>query len=191
MKPTSFPRIGLSVTICIVLSVVFLGANQAAGQQATAQLTGTIQDVTHAMVIGAKVTLKNSDTNIARTTTSNKDGNYLFTLIPIGTYELSVEQPGFKTYVRKGITLEINQNAHLDVDLNVGTESQVIEVVGNVTQVDTISATLGKVESSQRIDNLPLAARDTMQLGLLVFSHRTRTTALTTHSPSAASDPNP
>ena len=38
------------------------------------------------MVVGAKVTLKNSDTNIARTTTSNKDGNYLFTLIPIGTY---------------------------------------------------------------------------------------------------------
>ncbi|MFZ3340545.1 MAG: carboxypeptidase regulatory-like domain-containing protein [Terriglobales bacterium] len=167
MKPSSFPRIGLSFTICIVLSVVFLGVNQAAGQQATAQITGTIQDASHAMVVGAKVTLKNSDTNIARTTTSNKDGSYLFTLIPIGTYELSVEQPGFKTYVRKGITLEINQNAHLDVDLKVGTESQVIEVVGNVTQVDTTSATLGKVESSQRIDNLPLAARDTMQLGLL------------------------
>src|ERR1700740_2178133 len=126
MKPISFPRIGLSVTICIVISVVLLGANQAAGQQATAQITGTIQDASHALVVGAKVTLKNSDTNIARTTTSNKDGNYLFTLIPIGTYELSVEQRGFNTYVRKGIKLEINQNAHLDIDLKIGTESQVV-----------------------------------------------------------------
>lgn len=167
MKPISFPRIGLAVTICIVLFVTFLGANQAAGQQATAQITGTIHDETHAIVVGAKITLKNSDTNIARVTTSNKEGDYLFTLIPIGTYDLLVEQRGFSKYVRKGITLEINQNAHLDIDMRVGTESQVIEVVGDLTQVDTISATLGKVETTQRIDNLPLAARDTMQLGLL------------------------
>ena len=87
--------------------------------------------------------------------------------------------------MRKGITLEINQNAHLDVDLNVGTESQVIEVVGNVTQVDTVSATLGKVETSQRIETLPLAARDTMQFGppRPVFSRPTRMTARATHSP--------
>ena len=167
MKPVSFPRIGPAVTICVVLCVAFLGTNQATAQQATAQLTGTIQDATHAIVVGAKVTLKNSDTNITRNTTSSKDGDYLFTLIPIGTYELSVEQTGFKKYVRKGITLEINQNAHLDVDLQVGATNQVVEVVGDVTQVDTISATLGKVETTRRIETLPLAARDTMQLGML------------------------
>ena len=167
MKPVSFPRIGLLVSICIVLGVAFLGANQAAAQQATAQLMGTVKDPSGAMVAAAKVSLRNSGTNTVHTTTTGKDGGYLFTLVPIGAYELTVEQQGFERYVRKGITLEINQNARLDVSLQVGSTSQVVEVQGDVTQVDTVSATLGKVETTQRIQDLPLAARDTMQLGLL------------------------
>ncbi len=167
MKPVSFPGIGRFVTICIVLSVVFLGTNQAVGQQATAQLLGTVKDPSGAVVAAAKVSLKNSGTNIVRTTTTGKGGEYLFTLVQIGTYELIIEQTGFEKYIQKGITLVINQNARQDVALRVGASSQVVEVLGNVTQVDTVSATLGKVETTQRIENLPLAARDTMQLGML------------------------
>jgi Carboxypeptidase regulatory-like domain len=162
-----FPRIGFSIAISLAACLMLLGGKQLAAQQATAQITGTIRDTTHAIVVGAKVTLKNTDTNIARSVTSNKDGDYLFTLVPIGTYELSVEQTGFSKSVRRGITLEINQNAHLDVDLRVGTTSEVVEVQGDVTQVDTVSATLGKVETTQRILQLPLVERDTLQLGLL------------------------
>jgi len=154
------------LTLSVLLTSVFT-APYAHGQQATAQITGAVKDPSGAVVIGAEVTLKNSDTNIARTVKTTKDGDYLFTLVPIGTYELRVEQAGFSTYNRKGITLAINQNAHLDVTLAVGTTSQVVEVTGDVTQVDTISATLGKVETTQRILDLPLVDRDTLQLGLL------------------------
>ncbi len=167
MKTFSFPRIGLTIVVGTVFCLTFLGTNRAVAQQATAQIAGTIRDATHAIVVGAKVTLRDAGTNISRNTTSNKDGDYLFTLVPIGIYELSVEQRGFSKYVRRGITLEINQNARLDIDLKVGSENQVIEVIGDVTQVDTVSSTLGKVETTQRIQDLPLAQRDTMQLGLL------------------------
>jgi len=167
MKPASFLRIGLSVTICIVFCLTFLGTNRAAGQQATAQLMGTVKDPSGAVVAAAKVSLRNTGTNTVRTTTTSKDGEYAFTLVPIGAYELIIEQTGFEKYIQNGITLVINQNARQDVALRVGATSQVIEVQGNVTQVDTVSATLGKVETTQRIENLPLAARDTMQLGLL------------------------
>jgi hypothetical protein len=165
-KTGSYMAISLAAFMTLT-ALILGGPKQASAQQATAQITGTIRDASHAIVVGAKVTLRNTDTNIAKVATSNKDGDYLFTLIPIGTYELSVEQTGFSKYVRKGITLVINQNAKQDVDLKVGTSSQVVEVNGNVTQVDTISATLGKVETTQRIETLPLAARDTLQLGLL------------------------
>jgi len=167
MKHFSVLHGRLSIVLGLVVCLGFLSGNKAAAQQATAQITGTVKDPTGAVVVGAQITLKNSDTNIARTTKTSKDGGYLFTLVPIGTYSLAVEQQGFSKYVQNGITLEINQNAHLDVTLQVGTQSQVVEVTGNVTQVDTISATLGKVETTQRIQDLPLAARDTMQLGLL------------------------
>lgn len=136
-------------------------------QQATAQITGTVKDPSGAILVGAQVTLTNVNTNIARNTKTGKDGTYLFTLVPIGTYSLTVEQQGFEKYVQKGITLQINQNARQDVDLKVGTTGQVVEVYGDVTQVDTLSATLGKVETTQRILDLPLVDRDVLQLGLL------------------------
>jgi hypothetical protein len=155
------------VTLILALGIAALSGEPAAAQQATALLTGSVKDETGAVVVGAKVSLKNSQTNVERTTTSGRDGNYVFNLVPIGAYGLTVEQAGFETYVRKGITLEINQNARLDVALHIGKASQIVEVTGDVTQVDTVSATLGKAETTQRIDDLPLAARDTMQLGLL------------------------
>ena len=154
-------------SLILGLGIALLGTEPAVAQQATALLTGSVKDESGAVVVGAKVSLKNSQTNTERTTTSGKDGNYVFNLVPIGAYALTVEQAGFETYVRKGITLEINQNARLDVALQIGKASQIVEVTGDVTQVDTVSATLGKAETTQRIEDLPLAARDTMQLGLL------------------------
>jgi Carboxypeptidase regulatory-like domain len=157
----------LSIVLCVSLSLTILGSQPAAAQQATALITGTVRDTTGAVVAGAKVTATNTGTNATHQTTTSKDGDYLFTLLPIGTYQLAVEAPGFEKYAQTGITLEINQKARLDIQLKVGSTSQVVEVQGNVTQVDTVSATLGKVETNTRIENLPLASRDTMQLGLL------------------------
>jgi hypothetical protein len=165
MKHVSALSLRIVVLGCLVL-LVFL-PTVAHAQQATAQLSGTVKDPSGAVVVGAKATLRNPNTNVARTTLSSKDGLYLFTLVPIGTYELSIDQTGFEKYLQKGITLEINQNARQDVVLKIGTAGQVVEVQGNVTQVDTASATLGKVETTDRILALPLVERDTLQLGLL------------------------
>jgi Carboxypeptidase regulatory-like domain len=162
--PSRFLIAGL---IPVVVFCLLIGGVAVHAQQATALLTGTIRDESGAIVVGARITLKNADTNVSRALNSDKDGNYVFPLIPIGTYEVTVEQKGFDTYLRKGITLIINQNARLDVALKVGTASQIVEVTGDVTQVDTVSATLGKVETTQRILDLPLVERDTLQLGLL------------------------
>src|SRR5712692_490250 len=107
----------ISACVCLVVISAVLTVNRAAAQQASALLTGTVKDPSGAVVVDAEITLKNSNTNVARTTTSNKDGDYLFTLVPIGTYELTVEQQGFNKYVQKGITLEVNQNAKVDVAL--------------------------------------------------------------------------
>ena len=157
-----------------VLAVLWLGLfmalltmSQAAAQQATAQITGTVTDPSGAIIVGAKVTLINSDTGISHSTVTNKEGIYLFTLVPIGAYQVTVERERFRKYEQKGITLEINQNARVDVALQLGNTTEVVEVNAAATQVDTVSATLGKVETTQRILSLPLVERDTMQLGLL------------------------
>ncbi len=176
MRVTHAPRISCAInrfapsatfTLALVLVLAFLSRNLLVAQEATAVLTGSVKDASGAVIVGAKVTLRNTQTNAARTATTDKDGGYLFNLVPIGNYDLKIEESGFDTYIRKGITLEINQNARLDVALRIGKASQVVEVAGDLTQVDTVSATLGQVETTERIQNLPLASRDTMQLGLL------------------------
>ncbi len=154
-------------SLILGLGLSVLNGQRVVAQQATALLTGAVKDASGAVVVGAKVTLKNSQTNVARTVTTGKDGDYLFNLVPVGSYEVTVEQSGFDKYVHKGVTLAINQNARLDVALRIGTASQVVEVTGDLTQVDTVSATLGNVETQRRIVDLPLVERDAFQLGLL------------------------
>jgi hypothetical protein len=163
--PQCFSTVFCRLVFCLCIALA--SGEFAVAQQATAVLTGVVKDASDAVVVGAKITLRDAQTNASRTITTGKDGDYVFNLVPIGAYEVTVEHAGFEKYVRKGITLEINQNARLDVLLQIGTASQVVEVTGDVTQVDTVSATLGKVETTARIQELPLAARDTMQLGLL------------------------
>jgi outer membrane receptor protein involved in Fe transport len=150
----------LAVPLLIVPSAMF-------SQEITANLGGTIKDSTGAVVPGAKVTLTNTNTNVSRSITSASDGGYIFTLVPVGTYQLTVEKPGFSKYVQQGIILQINQNAKQDVALKIGGGQTTVEVHENVAQVDTVTAQLGAVETTQRIQDLPLVERDTFQLGLL------------------------
>src|ERR1700716_857372 len=111
--------------------------------EVTANISGTVADSTGAVVPKAKVTLTNTSTGEARSLATENDGSYQFTKLPIGTYRLAVEQSGLNRYVHEGIVLNVNQNAKLDVTLQIGATSQVVEVTGDVSQVDTVSATLG------------------------------------------------
>jgi len=151
---------------CLSL-LIFLAAAGSASGQATARLTGTVKDQSGGAIVGAMATLSNEGTNISRTTKTDGEGNYLFSLVAVGTYRLTVEHTGFKKNVQSGITLDVNQNGRLDVTLEVGQATEVVEVSAAVPQIDTSGAVLGKVEDTRRIQDLPLVDRDTLQLGLL------------------------
>src|SRR5437762_1318614 len=115
------------------LLFLLLAANYAWGQ-ATARLTGTVKDQSGGAIVGATVTLTNEGTNISRTTKTDADGNYLFSLVEVGTYRLTIEQKGFKKNVQSKIALEVNQNGRLDVIMEVGQASEVVEVSAAVPQ---------------------------------------------------------
>src|SRR5581483_3020181 len=151
----------------LIATITTLFCLTATAAETTATISGAVKDSSGAVVSKAPITLTNTGTNISKTIQAGDDGSYLFPLVSIGTYRLSVEQSGFRKYVREGIVLNVNQNAKLDIVLQVGATSQVVEVTGDVTQVDTVSATLGNVETQRRIESLPLVERDTFQLGLL------------------------
>ena len=166
MKRTRVASRGWLV-VCSLTFAALLLASSAHAAEVTASLLGTVRDASGAVVQGATISLTNIQTNVTQKVQSGTDGNYSFTLVPVGQYRLTVERSGFRKYVQEGIILQVNQSAKQDISLQVGAATEVVEVTGDVAQVDTVTATLGSVETQRRIVDLPLVERDTFQLGLL------------------------
>src|SRR5512132_1963141 len=86
----------------------------------TASIFGTVDDAQGAAIAGASITLTSVLTGQVRVTITDESGRYTFNLLPVGSYRLAVEQPAFRRYERSGILLQANQNAKVDVRMEVG-----------------------------------------------------------------------
>src|SRR5262245_19803879 len=106
----------------------------------TASLFGTVTDAQAAVVPGAHVTVTNVATGLSRTAVSDPSGAFVFSLLPVGSYSLAVEQSGFRKYERRGIVLQANDNAQADVTMQVGNVQETVTVEAQASQVDTRSA---------------------------------------------------
>ena len=144
--------------------VAALGAIGASAQLSTASLAGSITDPTGAVVPHATITLTQTDTNFVRNTVSKEDGSYHEEFLPIGPYKVTITAAGFKTLTRSGVVLSVMQNATLDLTLELGGESQTVEVTADVPLLNLSNSTLGAAVSNVQIDNLPLVGRDVYQL---------------------------
>lgn len=149
----------------LVVSVLCGGALLA---QTATQILGLVSDSSGAVVAGAKVTAKHIRTGDVRTTTSNDTGNYIFPLLAIGEYELTCTSPGFKSELRTGITLQLQQQARFDFTLSVGQQVETVEVKASSVLLRTEDATLGSVVEHKRIVELPLNGRNFAQLATLM-----------------------
>ncbi|MGB8987905.1 MAG: carboxypeptidase regulatory-like domain-containing protein [Candidatus Sulfotelmatobacter sp.] len=151
------------VPVRILLLTVVLGAS--AWAQDTASLTGTVTDASGAAVPKAQIVVKNSERGINRTGASNDTGDFLFSSLPIGSYDLIVTAPGFKKYEAQGVVLRVAEKARVNVALEVGTISTEVVVQGSdVAQVETQSSDLGNTVTGKEISQLELNGRDFTQL---------------------------
>jgi outer membrane receptor protein involved in Fe transport len=154
-----------SVVLAVLFSVAFLLCVPRAGAQSTGgRIRGTVTDETGGTIVGAKVTLINEGTNVAREVQTSGAGAYLFLEVPVGSYEVDVNQPGFKKFARKGIVLVLNEIATVDVTLQVGSNVDTVEVTGAPPVIDTTSTQLGAVMTDQSVRELPLNSRNTYQM---------------------------
>jgi hypothetical protein len=100
--------------------------------QGAATLTGTVSDPNGALVAGAKVTATNISTNVENTTETTDAGLYRFTTLPVGTYIIAAEAPGFKATKVENVLLTVGQTVTKDIKLDLGspTESVTIQAGG-------------------------------------------------------------
>ncbi|MEO6982090.1 MAG: TonB-dependent receptor, partial [Edaphobacter sp.] len=160
-------KLQLAVFLAVTLLVCETSPSLYA-QSTTASLLGVVHDPTGSVIPGAEVTATNTQTSFTRTMQTDGQGNYLFTNLPIGPYQLKVTMSGFESFSQTGITLVVNQNARVDVGLVLGSTSQTVQVDAQASGVDTHSATIGELVSRERIQELPLNGRNALTLAAVV-----------------------
>ncbi len=150
----TFARITAAVLATLLLS------RPTEAQIPTGNILGTVKDAQGGAIPGATVTATNTGTQYSRTATTDGTGQYALRLLPVGSYTLVVTMPGFKTFSRAGILLEVGRNARVDPVVELGALTEVVSVVGDIPLIETTSATLSRSVGQNEVMNLPLVNRD-------------------------------
>ena len=132
--------------------------------QTTGTILGQVSDPSGASAVGAAVQAENLDTGLVRTASTTNEGLYLIPLLPIGSYKITVKAAGFKEFSQTGITLQVGQNARVDVALQLGALTESVNVSAAALSVDTQSTTVGGIVDNRRVENIPLNGRNVLAL---------------------------
>jgi hypothetical protein len=152
------------IVSCLLAAAMAVFSSAAAAQITNASLAGTVRDSSGAVVANATVTVHNINTGVDRTVPSNNVGAYLFPSLITGTYTLKVSAAGFRDETINGILLQIDQQARIDVALQVGTVGQNVTVSGAPPLLQTEDASVGTVVGGNQVVSLPLNGRSFTQL---------------------------
>ncbi len=154
------------ITLVLICATLFVGiaATPLWAQIDMGGVAGTVKDSAGAVIQGAKITLTNEATQVAQTVQSSSSGSYVFTAVPVGTYTLKADAPGFKTYVDTGIQIHIQNIVTADVPLVPGSVNQQVTVTSAVPLLQAQDATLGQTVPTQQINDLPLNGRNWLSL---------------------------
>ncbi len=156
----------LAKTLCL-MAAMFLVCSRCPAQISSAELSGNVLDASGAALPNATVTATNIATTISHNTVSGKGGDYVITDLPPGDYTLTVEAAGFRKLVQTGIDLQVNQQARVDLTLQVGQTAETVSVTGHPPLLDSESSSVGTVINRQLVNELPLNGRNFVQLATL------------------------
>jgi outer membrane receptor protein involved in Fe transport len=159
-------RRGLCLSIVSIAALILL-AIPVVAQLPTATILGEAKDSSGGVLPNVTVTITNVDTGAVRTVKTSDDGEFRAPELPVGRYEVRAEHPGFKTVTRKGITLEVTQQAVINLDFEVGAADQQVVVTEEAPMVNTQNATLGGTVNETKMAELPLNGRNYIDLALL------------------------
>lgn len=147
-----------------VAATVFLFAPAGSSQTSLASISGVIQDPQGGVIPAAIVIATDVATGVQTPTATNAAGFYRLPNLAVGAYTLTVDHPGFRKYVREGITLTTGQELGLDVKLELGSTGQTITVSTEAGAIETRTSELNTLIESKSIDSLPLGNRRTLNV---------------------------
>src|SRR5262245_4645813 len=154
--------------LAAALSLVLSAPAFAQSTAANGAIEGTISDSSGGVLPGVTVTILNAETGAERTVVTNEKGIFRAPLLPLGTYKVSAELPGFKKFEQTGVKLSVGQTQVVNATLGVGTVSETITVSAqDVPAVETSRIDIGHTMSELEVHNLPLVARNPYNFALV------------------------
>jgi hypothetical protein len=160
--------IGVRRSIMMALALLTLaGTARAQSQAVNGTIEGTISDTSGGLLPGVTVTVRNTDTGTERVVVTDANGLYRAPLLPLGTYTVSAELPGFKKYEQTKIPLTAGSSAVINMKMEVGGISEVVSVQADAAVVDLGKVDVGRNLNEREIHNLPLVSRNPYNFALL------------------------
>ena len=129
------------------------------GQGVSGRILGTVLDKSGAVVTKATVTMTNQGTGIKVKGTTDSNGQYSIENLQPGNYSAKFDAPGFRPFVANGVVVVVDGSTRIDASLEVGSQTETIQVTAAQPLVDTTSSSLGEVINQREIANLPLNGR--------------------------------
>lgn len=153
------------VMIFGALLLSLMACTVAFGQTGTASVRGTVRDAQGGAVAGAAITLRNTAKNFTRTQTTNEDGGYVFNAVPPDTYAVEAEATGFKKVTVSDVRALVDTPVEVDISVEIGALTETINVTASTeAPINTTDASIGSAFEAQRIEELPLNARNVNNL---------------------------
>src|SRR5690242_12759710 len=150
----------------LVLTLLLAVTGRAQQAVTTASLGGTVEDQSGGRVVGAEVILTSTDQNQTRRTHSDDQGTFRIPYLPVGNYEIRVEQPRFRSFVQK-LSLSVGQAVEMPIVLALASQSETIEVTGDAPLVESVRTQVAATIAPREVDVLPLNGRNYLDLALL------------------------
>jgi hypothetical protein len=147
-----------------MLAMAAVASTQIYAQEFRGTVLGRVTDSSGAVVPNAKVTLTNEETNVSTAAMSNAEGNYIVPFVLPGRYTVTVELSGFRTFVRKGITVAVNDRVPIDVTLDIGATTEAVTVTADAPLIEQANADMGQVVQRNYIEKLAMSGRNAMNL---------------------------
>ena len=137
-----------------VLAFACLNGPFLMGQSGGGSVVGTIHDPSGAK---ASITLTNVETSTSLDTKSSSSGEYVFPLVPVGTYALTVSAPGFERVEQRNVSVGLNKTVEVNEALPVGTATATVQVKGLASQLETTTSQAATTIDQKTFDDLPIA----------------------------------
>jgi hypothetical protein len=152
-----------------LITFTFALCAMAFAQEFRGTISGRVVDQQDALVPNVNIQLTEVSTGSKRSATADAEGMFTLPFLAPGLYEVVVEAPGFKKFVRQGVQVSTNQRLALDIRLEVGQVTESVLVSADAPILQTLTASTGQVINSRQIDNMPMNGRTPLVLAQLAF----------------------